>query len=329
MGWKLPTSFVDESNVWTDASHAYDGSSWAFTVIPANSWGGYLDLFINPILCDKIRLNPYDTSEDGCFVTQIQVDVYNGNWQNIYNGNGVFYPGTSHVYSIPDSPQLISGMRFRFYNSHSSPVLLFLSGSGFDQVGINIYCGQDGNIDYDNPVAMMGPDDSQVTIINQILPPNTIWFYVRRAIADCGLQSDDSPACIVRIDANGNMLLDVPNSPILLTIEQLASAKFRLRWRYTHLNEEIAPTEFHIYMDSGAGFNFTEPAAIVPCQLGRVGGEYQWISDALTNGQQYRFCVRSYSEDAGESQNTDFVSAIADSDGPAAISGLQISYEEI
>jgi len=193
----------------------------------------------------------------------------------------------------------------------------------------NIYCGQDGAINYETIVAEMELIDTQVAIANQDLPPNTIWHYIRRQVSDCGLESASSGPCIIRIDANGDMLEASPNPPMLLTIEKLADAKFRLRWRYSKLAEEIAPTEFRIYMDSGSGFNFSAPAAVVSYQRLPGGGEYSWISGVLTHGQQYRFCVRSFNEDAGESQNTNFVTAIADSQGPDAITGLRTSWEEI
>jgi len=191
-----------------------------------------------------------------------------------------------------------------------------------------VYRGQDGDIDIDNIQAVMELEDTQVAIANQNLPPNTIWHYIRRQVSDCGLESGNSDPCVVVIDSNGDMVGDTPNPPMLLTIEKLAGAKFRLRWRYTRISEEIAPTGFHIYMDSGSGFNFSSPDATVNYGLGGRG-EFSWTSGALTHGQQYRFCVRSYHEGAGESQNTNYVAAVADSQGPDAITGLRTSWQEI
>jgi hypothetical protein len=191
-----------------------------------------------------------------------------------------------------------------------------------------IYRGQDGNINYDNIVAVMSLAASQVTIPNQALPANTIWHYIRRQVSDCALESDDSPACEVVIDSAGDMIGSTPNPPLDLTIEQLAGAKLKLRWRYTQLAEEITPTGFNIYMDSGSGFNFDTPTATVSYGLGSTG-EFEWTSGALTNGQLYRFCVRSYRSGAGETQNTDFVAALADSVGPDAITGLRATWQEV
>jgi hypothetical protein len=191
-----------------------------------------------------------------------------------------------------------------------------------------VYRGQDGNIDYTDHVAVMSPSDSQVTIPSQALPANTRWHYVRRQVSDCALESVDSPICEVVIDSAGDMIPATPNPPLDLTIEQLSGGKLKLRWRYTKLAEEVEPTGFNIYMDSGSGFNFASSTATVSYDLGGLA-EFSWTSGALTNGQLYRFCVRSYRTAGGETQNTDFVAALADSVGPAAITGLRATFQEI
>jgi len=191
-----------------------------------------------------------------------------------------------------------------------------------------IYRGQDGNFDYNNIAASMSLDDSQVSVFGQNLLPSTIWHYIRRQVSGCGLEGEDSPACVVIIDGTGEMIGNTPNPPLSVTIEGLAGGKLKMRWRYTPVTEEVAPTGFNIYIDSGEGFNFDSPDAVLAYGLGG-NGEFSWTSDALTHGQLYRFRVRSYRTGAGGSQNTDFVSAIADSVGPDAIVNLQASWEQI
>ena len=190
-----------------------------------------------------------------------------------------------------------------------------------------VYRGQDGNIDYETIQAVMALGASQVSMPNQALPADTRWHYIRRQVSGCGLESDDSPVCEVVIDSSGDMISDTPNPPLDLTIEQLSGGKLKLRWRYTRLAEEIAPTGFNIYMDSGSGFNFDTPTATVPYGLGGMG-EFEWISGALTHGLLYRFCIRSYRTGGGETRNTDFVAALADSVGPDAITGLRATWQE-
>lgn len=192
-----------------------------------------------------------------------------------------------------------------------------------------VYRGQDGEIDYGQVQAEMDLSDTSATLPAQDLPPNTIWHYVRREVSQCGLESEDSPVCIVMIDADGEMREAVPNVPQSVTIEPLAGAKFRLQWRYTPVCEEIPPTGFKVYMAAaGEDFDFETPAAIIAYGLGWIG-EFSWTSGELINDVTYRFCIRSYRAEGGESQNTGYVAAAADSQGPAAITNLLATWEEI
>ena len=191
-----------------------------------------------------------------------------------------------------------------------------------------VYRGQDGDLDSTGVLAVMELEDELVAINNQFLPPNTIWHFVRCQASDCGLESDPSPICIVRIDENGDMIGDMPNLPIPLFAQQVAGGKLRLRWRYSPTNQEIAPTSFKVYMDSGSGFDYGTPVDTVSYDLGKAG-EFDWLSPALTHGHLYRFVVRSDHASEAETRNTQFVSAIADSVGPPAITGIRTSLEDI
>ncbi len=163
-------------------------------------------------------------------------------------------------------------------------------------------------------------------ITGQDLPPLTRWHYVRRQENVCGLESSDSDICRVEIDEEGNMILATPNSQTDLSAEVLAGAVIQLRWRYSALGEEVSPTGFRVYIDSGSGFDFSTPDAEVEYNLGY---EYEWTSGTLIDGATYKFCVRSYSDVVGsESSNNNFVSATADSTGPAAITGISGWSEE-
>ncbi len=183
-----------------------------------------------------------------------------------------------------------------------------------------VYRGQNGNIDYTEVQALMDLDDSQVTIDHQDLPPGTSWDYIRRQVSGCGLASGDSaPICKILIDENGDAFADVPNPPLNLTATAVAGGKIKLRWRYSAINQAVSPTGFNVYdVDSG--------------KLGEViykgPGDYIYITGALSHGQLYNFRVRSYKLDAGESQNSDYVTIAADAVGPGAITGLRASWTE-
>jgi len=171
-----------------------------------------------------------------------------------------------------------------------------------------VYRGQDGSIDYDNVAAVTEPVATEITIGSQFLAMGTTWHYVCRNVSDCGLESADSPAAVVAVETDGGMRGLTPNPPMNLSIETVAGGKLRLRWRYTPIGEEVSPTGFRIYIDSGSGFDFDDPLATVLYYLGGTG-EFLWTSDALTNGHLYKFCVRSYRESLGPElvANGDFV----------------------
>ncbi|KKK87876.1 hypothetical protein LCGC14_2748840 [marine sediment metagenome] len=190
----------------------------------------------------------------------------------------------------------------------------------------NVYRGQDGDIDYSTAVATMDLTDTEVEIAAQYLPADTIWHYVRRELSECALESDPSDPCIVQIDDAGDMILDTPNIPDSLTVEQAAGAKLKVRWRYSELAQEIAPTGFRIYIDSGTGFDFDTPDDTVAFAQGG-GPEFSWTSSALNNGQTYKFCIRAYTTAYGETQNVSFVSGVAKSSGPSGLTGITGSWE--
>ncbi len=192
----------------------------------------------------------------------------------------------------------------------------------------NIYRGQDGSIDYSTAVATMDLTDTEVQIAAQDLPVNTIWHYVRRQLSECALESDPSDPCLVQIDADGEMILDTPNIPDSAAVEQVAGAKLKVRWRYSELAQEIAPTGFRLYIDAGSGFDFDTPDATVAFALGG-GPEFSWTSGALNDGQTYKFVVRAYRTGSGETQNTSFLSAVARSSGPSGLTGVTGSWEAV
>jgi hypothetical protein len=189
-----------------------------------------------------------------------------------------------------------------------------------------IYRGRDGIIDYDNVVGLMTLADTNIQMINPVLPPNSIWTYVRRRVSDCGLESPDSPPHKIIINSEGTMILSTPNVVQALTVQPLAGGFMQLQWQYIPTEQEVIPTGFKIFIDSGSGFDFANPAATVAYKRTWV---HKWKSAALNHDQTYKFCVRSYTANAGETINTNFVSAKADSVGPDAAQGLSATWEEI
>jgi len=206
-------------------------------------------------------------------------------------------------------------------------------GGGFPPGAVIVYGGQDGTIDYVTPLAVELAGTTAITIADLELPTDTIWHFVAQNVADCGcgLQSVDSLVCVVRVDAAGDAILAAPNAPLNLTAIGLAGGKVKLRWVYSAIGQAVPPTGFNVYIDSGSGFDFENPDDTVEAYAGmsRSAGsdELTWTSAALSHGQLYRFCVRSSNDAGGESQNTNYVSIVADAQGPAAITNVTATWE--
>jgi len=279
----------------------------------------------NPPATDWIHLVMTGKQQQG--EVRLFIDTIDQGARNIY---------TAWVYDTLGGGFNQTGMRgyldnvCLFNKVISQAEIEFLHSSGWGTESLTapihrVYAGRDGAIDYNAPVAVMAPGDSQVEIPKQDLPPDSIWHYARRAISGCGLESDSSPACVVRIDAEGNMIGNTPNPPLDLIARPSAGGKMVLKWRYSPIDQEVAASGFNIYIDSGSGFNFSTPDATVDYT---GAAEFGWTSGALIDGVLHRFCVTSYRTGAGESPTTARTSGVPDSTGPEAISGLLINVEQ-
>lgn len=185
-----------------------------------------------------------------------------------------------------------------------------------------IYGGQDGAIDYETPLGIMGlGDDEQMAVQGLNLQPNTIWHFVRRRVRGdgCGLEGPSSDPCIIRIEADGTMRLAAPNRPYGLSAEALAGGKIRAQWYYSSEKEEASPVSFRVYLDG---------VLADTVEAGMYPWSYTWDSDALTHGQRYRVTVRSLAAGGGESIDSLAVTVLADTAGPPAITGLAGTWVE-
>ena len=193
----------------------------------------------------------------------------------------------------------------------------------------NIYRGRDGHIDYDTVVATMTLADETVQIADQDLPAGSIWHFVRRQSRGhgCGVDSADSPICIVYIDETGDMRDAAPNPPTDLIAEPVAGGKVRLRWRYSAYGQECSPDGFAVFQSTDGVFSDT-PTGIVAGGMA-PNGEFQWTSAVLSEGNLYRFMLKSFNNTTGGiSEPSAVVVASPDDTGPPAIENLIAEVSE-
>ena len=168
--WISPTGYEDPGSVWNLETSAYDDNlgtfAWAF--IPANSWGEYLLLTHNAMTCAKIQ---YWVRNQNSAIDQMQVDIYNGAWINVYSGAGTWREWAN----VSFSETSVTEMRFRFHNNHASQsryVLFyeadFLQSLSNYELDLEV---QWTNVDYDEAIeelciygGLMGGEDVGVDV---------------------------------------------------------------------------------------------------------------------------------------------------------------------
>jgi hypothetical protein len=113
--WVSPTGYEDPGSSWNLETRAYDDrtNTFAWSFVPANSWSEYLVLTHNAITCAKIQ---YWVRNQNSAVDQMEVDIYNGAWINVYGGAGTWQQWAN----VSFSETSVTKMRFRFHNSHVS-----------------------------------------------------------------------------------------------------------------------------------------------------------------------------------------------------------------
>lgn len=126
MTWIQPTGFNDPDNKWTgtvDESSAYDGNEITYAynspVVASHNWTSFIEFTHSAFLCNKIKVlvGFYYESNDG---ELIDVDYYDGEWHEGYQGNLELLSGYNWKECSFASSHEITKVRVRFYNGYSS-----------------------------------------------------------------------------------------------------------------------------------------------------------------------------------------------------------------
>jgi len=112
--WVSPTGYEDLGNEWSDETKAYDDDTGTGAVddVPGGyAWSQYLVLTHSVITCGKIQ---YYVGREFTDVNQVETDIYNGTWTNVYSGAGTWNSWTNVTFTETS----VTKMRFRFFNNH-------------------------------------------------------------------------------------------------------------------------------------------------------------------------------------------------------------------
>lgn len=120
--WVSPTGFNDPDTAWNNEPNAYDdnlGTATDSAIGTDKTWGGYIELEIDEIICKRIRYFA-DLSSD---ITKIDIDLYyNDVWNDLYEG--VFADQVWEERSMVNY-QYVTKARVRFYAKKAATAYLY------------------------------------------------------------------------------------------------------------------------------------------------------------------------------------------------------------
>ena len=227
--------------------------------------------------------------------------------------------------ALPTGTPLTHGW---FGNGHFG-LMALLHGEFWCQPGDETYLvyRDDGAGTFDDcmPCARADEGDSSVTVAAQDLGTDNLYQYRRLAVSPAGSVSDVSSTVDVEVDGSGDLVGPIGNAATNLTATALSGGDVRLTWQYDPAGEPATPTGFKIYHSTDGGSNYTLDGT----KAYREGMlRFHYTDASLSNGQAYTFKVVTYRTiSLTDYELGDFPTdtATADSDGPAAVTGLTVT----
>ncbi|MCX5647018.1 MAG: hypothetical protein NTZ17_20405 [Phycisphaerae bacterium] len=159
--------------------------------------------------------------------------------------------------------------------------------------GTAIYRGPSiTQVDFNHILQVADPQSKEIVLpVHLSHPPGSTHCYLVQRFNGCGDQERTTAAAVmVRIGPDGQLARPAPNAVLVLQGQRTGGRRLRLTWFYPPLDQEVAPQEFHVYWDSGAGpLDLEHRRATVPYEGCRF---YQWETEPLGDSP-YTFAVCS------------------------------------
>jgi len=114
MQWVSPTDYEDPGNEWSSEISAFDEDTVTSAVndIPGkDTWSSYLVLTNSATTSSILR---YHIGREDDNINQVEIDIYNGTWTNVYGGAGTW----DEWANVSFTETSVTMMRFRFFNTH-------------------------------------------------------------------------------------------------------------------------------------------------------------------------------------------------------------------
>jgi len=114
MQWVSPTDYEDPGDEWLSETSAFDEDvvTGAVNDIPGkDTWSSYLVLTHSATTSSMIR---YYIGREDYRIDQVEIDIYNGTWVNVYSGAGIW----DEWANVSFTETSVTMIRFRFFNTH-------------------------------------------------------------------------------------------------------------------------------------------------------------------------------------------------------------------
>jgi len=137
---------------------------------------------------------------------------------------------------------------------------------------------------------------------------NSAYYYVSRNVNVCGCEEQTLCTVVkVRIDSDGELANDRPNSISAVRAVQKTDSKVCLQWYYCPLRQQSEPVYFKVYYDNGTGeINYENAIATVDYAGHRIYN----CEITVPGSGRYQFCIRA--EDTQGTQSSSLAAVTID-----------------
>ena len=191
------------------------------------------------------------------------------------------------------------------------------------QGSYQVYRGQSyiDSIDYERVITSSTSKGTLVLPSHISHMADTDYFYAVRHASGSGKEEQGTMAVIkLSLDKDRKQQASRPNHVRNLRAEATTAGRIKLSWWYWPIGQQAIPARFAVFGDGATGtIDYEEPLGNVEWDGGFF---YTFLSAPGSDGQTYRFGIRSVTTDGNDDGNMAFVEAIVDLTGPADIEGL-------
>ena len=284
--FKLKVGSIKDSGQWAwsdDSAEEYD----------LNTWLGFVELYLK--VSDGSDNGGMKMWIDGIeILSRMGVDNDEQNFDLFgphvrYGGSGEQAADYDHVQI--DTSRIYPPRGFKIY--HNSGV---------------------GPIDYDTVRDTYASNVTDWTS-DVLAYPNT-WRFGVRAYNEYGEEKNVDVAEELVLLASGEESPARPNRPVGVAAAAAEGGKVEVTFSYDATGEVAACTHFHVCYDAGSGeIDYASPLGAIDKDDAPLT-HYAFLSDALDDGQAYRFAVRAATADDVEDDSIEFVEVTADAQAP-------------